>query len=118
MNLLSPFRRITFAFCFVLTMQFAYGPVRASAESTSYTGKKISIDLNRSSIQSAIRILAEVSGYNVVLHPDVHGDVTLRHEAVPWDQVLELILRMHGLYQIREGNVILIVPYGKVPESF
>jgi type IV pilus assembly protein PilQ len=88
------------------------------AGESEYSGKAISLDLQDASIHSAFRIIAEVSNLNVVVHPEVHGKVNLKLKDVPWDQVLDVILKTHGLYQVREGNVLIIVPYDKVPQLF
>jgi type IV pilus assembly protein PilQ len=49
-----------------------------------------------------------VSGLNIVLDPTVIGKVTLVMEDVPWDQVLDIVLRNNGLDKQLEGNVLRI----------
>ncbi len=76
-----------------------------------YKGKKISLDFQDAEITAILRLLGDVSGYNVVIHPDVKGKITLKLMNVPWDQAMDLILKTHGLDAVIEGNVIRIAPH-------
>jgi type IV pilus assembly protein PilQ len=79
-----------------------------------YTGKPISLDLQEADIKNVLRLLADVSGANIVIEPDVSGKVTLRVNRVPWDQVLEMILAMNHLGQDQSGGVIRIARQDKL----
>lgn len=83
-------------------------------DTAKYTGKLISLDLQDTDIDNALRIIAEVSGLNVVASEDVIGKVTLRLTDVPWDQALDVILKTHGLDKVLEGNVMRIAPIDKL----
>ncbi|MEE8541561.1 MAG: type IV pilus secretin PilQ [Desulfobacterales bacterium] len=74
-----------------------------------YTGEKIALDFFETEIKNVFRILKEVSGKNFAIDTDVKGKVTMTLEnPVPWDQVLELILKMNQLGKIVEGDIIRI----------
>ncbi len=73
-----------------------------------YTGEKISLDFNGADIHDVLRVLADVSGLNVVTTDDVQGRLTLRLVEVPWDQALAVVLHAHGLEQVEAGNVVTI----------
>lgn len=74
-----------------------------------YTGAPISLDFFDSDIKNVFRIIGAVSGENIAVDPDVTGRVTLKLDRpVPWDQVLDIVLRMNQLDKIHEGNVIRI----------
>ncbi|MFA5903964.1 MAG: type IV pilus secretin PilQ [Desulfobacula sp.] len=80
-----------------------YGPKK------KYTGEKIKLDFYETDIKNVFRILRSVGGLNFAIDKDVEGKVTLALEdPVPWDQVLDLILKMNNLGQKKEGNVIRI----------
>lgn len=79
-----------------------------------YTGKPISLDLQEADIKNVLRLLADVSGANIVIEPDVSGKVTLRVNRVPWDQVLEMILAMNHLGQDQSGGVVRIARQEKL----
>jgi type IV pilus assembly protein PilQ len=74
-----------------------------------YTGDKISLDFFETDIKNVFRILKEVSGQNFAIDKEVTGKVTLSLEnPLPWDQVLDLILKMNQLGKTTEGDVIRI----------
>ncbi len=74
-----------------------------------YTGEKIKLDFYDTDIKNVFRILRSVSGLNFAIDKDVQGKVTMTLEnPVPWDQVLDLVLKMNGLGKKNEGNVIRI----------
>ncbi|MBL7661990.1 type IV pilus secretin PilQ [bacterium] len=85
--------------------------------SKHYTGRLISLDLQDTDIDNALRIIAEVSNLNIIASDDVAGKVTLRLIDVPWDQALDVILKTNGLDQVREGNVIRIAPVDKLRDE-
>jgi type IV pilus assembly protein PilQ len=79
-----------------------------TAEGKRYTGEKISLDFQDADIHNIFRILHEVSGKNFVIGEDVKGRVTLKLVNVPWDQVLDLVLRMNRLGTSVDGNIVRI----------
>jgi type IV pilus assembly protein PilQ len=83
-------------------------------DTARYTGKLISLDLQDTDIDNALRIIAEVSNLNIVASEEVIGKVTLRLTDVPWDQALDVILKTHGLDRVLEGNVMRIAPIDKL----
>jgi type IV pilus assembly protein PilQ len=76
-----------------------------------YTGKKISLDFQDADIVPIFRLLADISGYNIVVSPEVKGKLTMKLNNVPWDQALDLILKTFSLGKSIEGNIIRIAPY-------
>ena len=81
---------------------------------SQYTGRLISLDLQDTDIDNALKIIAEVSNLNIITSGDVAGKVTLRLNDVPWDQALDVILKTNGLDKVQEGNVIRIAPVEKL----
>jgi len=79
-----------------------------------WTGRLISLDLQDTDIDNALRIIAEVSNLNIIASGDVTGKVTLRLIDVPWDQALDVILKTNGLDKVQEGNVIRVAPVEKL----
>ncbi|NNF99080.1 MAG: type IV pilus secretin PilQ [Desulfobacteraceae bacterium] len=74
-----------------------------------YSGEKIALDFYQTDIKNVFRILREVSGKNFAIDKDVTGSVTLTFEKpVPWDQVLDLILRMNQLGMVEEQDIVRI----------
>jgi len=74
-----------------------------------YTGEKIALDFYETDVKNVFRILKEVSGKNFAIDKDVAGKVTLTlDKPVPWDQVLDLVLKMNQLSRVFEGDIIRI----------
>ena len=74
-----------------------------------YTGEKIALDFFDTDIKNVFRILREISGKNFAIDKNVTGKVTLTLERpVPWDQVLDLVLKMNQLGMTMEGDIIRI----------
>jgi hypothetical protein len=51
---------------------------------------------------------SKLARLNMVIDPDVRGSVTVRLEDVPWDQALEVILKVNGLGYVLEGNIVRV----------
>ncbi|HZD40419.1 MAG TPA: type IV pilus secretin PilQ, partial [Terriglobales bacterium] len=81
---------------------------RTPAEGKKYTGQKLSLDFKDADIKNVFRLLAEVSGKNIVVTDDVNRKVTLRLVEVPWDQAMDLLITTNGLGKDESGNVIRI----------
>ncbi len=75
-----------------------------------FSGKKISLDFQDADIVPIFRLLSEIGGYNLVVHPDVKGKITLKLINVPWDQAMNMVLKTFSLSSKIDGNVIRIAP--------
>ena len=75
-----------------------------------YTGARISLDFQDSDIVPIFRLLSDISGYNIVVNPEVKGKLTMKLINVPWDQALDLILKTFSLGKSVDGNIIRIAP--------
>jgi len=75
-----------------------------------YVGEKISIDFQDAELTHVFRLIADISGYNMIVSPDVKGKFSMRLIDVPWDQALDVILRNYSLSKTLEGNIIRIAP--------
>ena len=81
---------------------------RAEVPEPSYTGTHISLDFRNADIHDVFRILADVSGFNIIATDDVQARVTLKLVEVPWDQALDVLLQANGLEKIQSGNVVTV----------
>ncbi|MDF1525568.1 MAG: type IV pilus secretin PilQ [bacterium] len=75
-----------------------------------YTGERITLDFQNADLLNVLRLIAEVSGLNIITAEGVGGKISMRMQDVPWDQALDIILKTKGLGQVREGNVVRIAP--------
>ncbi|MCI0483665.1 MAG: type IV pilus secretin PilQ [candidate division NC10 bacterium] len=69
---------------------------------------RLSMDFKDVDINNLLRIIAEVSGKNIVAGEDVKGKVTVRLVDVPWDVALDNILRINGFGYVQEENIIRV----------
>ncbi|GAB5046721.1 type IV pilus secretin PilQ [Thermodesulfovibrio sp. TK110] len=72
--------------------------------------KTVSLDLQDADIVGVFRLLGDIGGYNVVIHPEVKGKVTLKLINVPWIQAIDVICKSFQLEKIFDGNIIRIAP--------
>jgi type IV pilus assembly protein PilQ len=61
-------------------------------------------------VRDVLRFLAETGNINILTSGEVQGTITTRLLDVPWEQALDAILKLTGLAQERQGNVILVAP--------
>jgi type IV pilus assembly protein PilQ len=55
-------------------------------------------------VRSALQLLAEEGGFNLVVSDSVQGNISLRLHDVSWQQALELVLKIKGLQQRVDGS--------------
>jgi type IV pilus secretin PilQ/predicted competence protein len=79
-----------------------------------YTGQKLSLDFKDADIKNIFRLLADVSGKNIVVTDDVNRKVTIRLVEVPWDQAMDILIQTHGLGMEEVGNVIRVSTMGRL----
>jgi type IV pilus assembly protein PilQ len=91
----------------------APAPAPAPAPVAPGTGR-LSMDFKDADINNLLRIIAEVSGMNVVAGGDVTGKVTVRLVNVEWQQALDVILRINGMGYEIDGNIIRVAPQAKL----
>ena len=82
------------------------------SDEKKFTGQKLSFDFKDADIKNIFRLLAEISGLNIIVTADVNRKVTLRLVEVPWDQALELLINTNGLGKEQIGNVVRISTAG------
>lgn len=72
----------------------------------------VSMAFEDSSIPRVLQALADHQQLNVVIAPGVTGNLSLRLADVPWQQALDIVLRMGKLSAERNGNVLMVFPAG------
>ncbi|MDR9825460.1 type IV pilus secretin PilQ family protein [Vibrio sp. FNV 38] len=73
-------------------------------------GQLISINFQDIPVRNVLQLIADYNDFNLVVSDSVAGNVTLRLDDVPWQQVLEIILQVKGLDKRVNGNIILVAP--------
>jgi type IV pilus secretin PilQ/predicted competence protein len=82
--------------------------VEVDTQERRFTGEPISLSLKDADVKDVLRTFATITGLNIVVDPGVTGSVTVNLENVPWDQALDLILRINGLDYAVENNVLRV----------
>lgn len=90
------------------TPKAATGPKEVETQERQFTGEPISLELKDADIKDVLRSFAKITGLNIVVDPDVTGSVTVTLENVPWDQCLDIILRINRLDYVIENNVLRV----------
>ena len=82
-----------------------------------YTGEPITLNLKDADIKDTLQRFSELTQLNIVLDPDVRGTVTVSLQDIPWDQALELILKINQLGYVLEGNIMRIASTTKLTQE-
>ncbi|HOO36990.1 MAG TPA: type IV pilus secretin PilQ [Deltaproteobacteria bacterium] len=91
--------------------------IEESLTEPKYTGEHITLDFQNADIHNILRIIADVSGLNIVTSDEVKGNITIRLKDVPWDQALDVVLESKDLGKMAMGNVVRIAPADKIKKS-
>ena len=80
------------------------------ATNPPYVGEKMSLNFQNVEVRTVLQLLADFTGFNLVVSDAVQGSITLNLQDVPWDQALDLVLESKDLGKRLEGNVLRIAP--------
>ena len=89
-------------------------PVANPEEPPAFHGAPMSMHFQSIDLRTALQLVAEFSGVNIIMSDNVSGQLTMRLQDVPWDQVLHTILQTRGLGQQQTGNVIWVAPQAEL----
>ena len=82
-----------------------------------WRGERIDIELQDAPIKDVLLLFSDIGRVNIVAGDGVEGSVTMKLNAVPWDQALDIILRSLQLGSTREGNVIRVATLTTLEEE-
>jgi type IV pilus assembly protein PilQ len=85
-----------------------------TTQEQQFTGEPITLTLKDADVKDVLRTFSALTQLNIVLDPSVGGSVTVELREVPWDQALDLILRINGLDYVLENNVLRVAPISKL----
>ncbi|USD28912.1 type IV pilus secretin PilQ family protein [Pseudoalteromonas sp. SCSIO 43201] len=75
-----------------------------------YKGQPITLNFQDIPIRSVLQIIADTNNFNLVTSDTVSGNITLRLDGVPWDQALDVVLRVKGLDKRMDGSILMVAP--------
>jgi type IV pilus assembly protein PilQ len=73
-----------------------------------YSGDLYDFNFKDADLINVLKFIARIAGLNMMIDPGVSGRVTSELFQVPWDQALELFLKVNGLDMVLEGNILRI----------
>ena len=82
-----------------------------------YEGKAISLNFQDIPVRTVLQLIADFNGFNLVITDSVSGNITLRLDDVPWEQALDIILKVRGLGKRMDGNVLMVAPASELAAS-
>jgi type II secretory pathway component HofQ len=84
------------------------GPPARLGAPRKYEGQPIGVDYKDEDLREVLQALGRFGKQTVVVNPAVQGRVTLKLNAVPWDQALDVVVRINGLAWERQGGQIRV----------
>lgn len=94
----------------VLEVRQVTQDAKKSTQKDAFTGEKLSLNFQSIDVRQVLQVIADFTNFNVVTSDSVSGTVTLRVQNVPWDQILDIIMRSKGLAMRKNGNVLWVAP--------
>jgi len=71
--------------------------------------QKVTLRMYKSNIISVFRALARLANQNILISPNVKGEISINIQNTSWDQVFRGILRTHGLTYTWEESIIRVM---------
>jgi len=73
------------------------------------TGGRIDLNLDGVEVRQALRLLADLSGQNLIIDEDITGTITLKVRDLPWQEALNLILASKRLTTEPHGGALRVL---------
>jgi type II secretory pathway component GspD/PulD (secretin) len=80
---------------------------------------KVTIQFTDANVRTVLQLLAAYSGKNIIISPEVRGDVTLDLHEVHWLKALYAIVRTVGDYEVVEetADLLRVVPRSSIAQQ-
>jgi hypothetical protein len=83
---------------------------------TEFTGDPITLRLQDADLQAVLGTFSKITPFTIEVDPSVSGTVTVDLREVPWDQALDLILRINNLGWKADGDTLKIAPIDELSQ--
>ncbi len=94
------------------------GPRMLGEGPTKYTGSRLSIDIHSASVMTFLMILADHARLNLVADPEVETLTgSFKFTETPWDLILDMVLKHHGLGKEIDHGVIRVAKLEKLQKE-
>ncbi|WP_159821721.1 type IV pilus secretin PilQ [Colwellia sp. 20A7] len=91
-------------------------PLGYLSDNDEFTGRAISLNFQDIPVRTVLQIIADYNDFNLITSDTVAGNITLRLDGVPWDQALDIILKVKGLDKRMQGNILMVAPNDELAE--
>jgi type IV pilus assembly protein PilQ len=91
-------------------------PLGYLSDDDEFTGRSISLNFQDIPVRTVLQIIADYNDFNLITSDTVAGNITLRLDGVPWDQALDIILKVKGLDKRMQGNILMVAPNDELAE--
>jgi type IV pilus assembly protein PilQ len=91
-----------------------YATTEVETDEQQFTGEPISLSLKDADVRDVLKTFSALTQLNIIVDPGVGGSVTVELRDVPWDQALDLILRINNLDYVLENNVLRVATNAKL----
>jgi len=91
-----------------------YASTEVDTDEQQFTGEPISLSLKDADVRDVLKTFSALTQLNIIVDPGVGGSVTVELRDVPWDQALDLILRINNLDYVLENNVLRVATNQKL----
>jgi type IV pilus assembly protein PilQ len=75
---------------------------------------RISVDFKDADIVDIVRMMADIGQFQVVVDPGVACKLTLKLKEVPWDQALDVALKVCSLGSETDNGIVRVAPVAKL----
>jgi type IV pilus assembly protein PilQ len=84
-----------------------------------YVGRKISISVNNVNYRELLRMIADTSGFNIIIDEEVgkRPPLSLSLTNIPWDQALDTVLDLGKLVATKYSNILTVTTEEKAQET-
>lgn len=78
--------------------------------SPEFTGKPITLRLRDANLQDVLRTFSKLTQVEIMVDPSISAKVTVDLREIPWDEALDLMLRVNSLGWKKEGDALRVAP--------
>jgi len=100
----------------VISGMAATGPASATPAATSagkivlLADRRVKLHYENVDVRSLLQALAQAANVNMLVSDQVTGSVTVRLDALPWEQALDVVLAAKGLGRHENAGLIIVEP--------
>jgi type II secretory pathway component GspD/PulD (secretin) len=76
---------------------------------------RVTLQFEKANARTMLQLLAAYSGKNMIIHPDVKGEVSVDMQGVIWRDGLASILKLTQSHAATFGSVVVVLPGAKDP---